>query len=77
MLGILDEILFKKEKLTQSEWHEIEKHPVIAKNLLSGVDLLKDAIDIPYSHHENWDGSGYPLGWRENPSLLQPVFFQL
>ena len=63
-LGILDEILLKKEKLTDSEWHEIEKHPVIAKDLLSGVNLLKDAIDIPFSHHENWDGSGYPQGLK-------------
>lgn len=63
-LGILDEILLKKGKLTDSEWHEIEKHPVIAKDLLSGVNLLKDAIEIPFSHHENWDGSGYPQGLK-------------
>ena len=63
-LGILDEILLKKGKLTDSDWHEIEKHPVIAKDLLSGVNLLKDAIEIPFSHHENWDGSGYPQGLK-------------
>jgi HD-GYP domain-containing protein (c-di-GMP phosphodiesterase class II) len=63
-LGILDEILLKKGKLTDTEWHEIEKHPVIAKDLLSGVNLLKDAIDIPFCHHENWDGSGYPQGLK-------------
>jgi HD-GYP domain-containing protein (c-di-GMP phosphodiesterase class II) len=63
-LGILDEILLKKGKLSDTEWHEIEKHPVIAKDLLSGVNLLKDAVDIPFSHHENWDGSGYPQGLK-------------
>jgi PAS domain S-box-containing protein len=63
-LGILDEILLKKGELSDTEWHEIERHPVIAKDLLSGVNLLKDAIDIPFSHHENWDGSGYPQGLR-------------
>jgi HD-GYP domain-containing protein (c-di-GMP phosphodiesterase class II) len=50
--------------LTDTEWHEIEKHPTIARDLLSGVNLLKDAIDIPFSHHENWDGSGYPQGLK-------------
>jgi len=63
-LGILDEILLKKGKLTDTEWHEIEKHPTIARDLLSGVNLLKDAIEIPFSHHENWDGSGYPQGLK-------------
>ena len=63
-LGILDEILLKKGELSETEWHEIEKHPAIAKDLLSGVNLLKDAIEIPFSHHENWDGSGYPQGLR-------------
>lgn len=74
-LGILDEILLKKGKLTDSEWHEIEKHPVIAKDLLSGVNLLKDAIEIPFSHHENWDGSGYPQGLKgETIPLAARIF---
>ncbi len=50
--------------MSETEWHEIERHPVIARDLLSGVTLLKDAIDIPFSHHENWDGSGYPQGLK-------------
>ena len=76
-LGILDEILLKKGELSETEWHEIEKHPVIAKDLLSGVNLLKDAIDIPFSHHENWDGSGYPQGLRGKRSPRQLASLRL
>ena len=76
-LGILDEILLKKGELSETEWHEIEKHPVIAKDLLSGVNLLKDAIDIPFSHHENWDGSGYPQGLKGKRSPRQLASLQL
>jgi PAS domain S-box-containing protein len=74
-LGILDEILLKKGKLTDTEWHEIEKHPKIARDLLSGVNLLKDAVEIPFSHHENWDGSGYPQGLKgESIPLAARIF---
>lgn len=41
---------------------EIRKHPVYAYELLSTTDVLRDVLDIPYCHHENWDGSGYPRG---------------
>jgi HD-GYP domain-containing protein (c-di-GMP phosphodiesterase class II) len=50
--------------LTDTEWHEIKKHPVIAKDLLSGVNLLKNTVEIPFTHHEKWDGSGYPQGLK-------------
>jgi HD-GYP domain-containing protein (c-di-GMP phosphodiesterase class II) len=39
-------------------------HPWYAYQMLSGVDFLRPALDIPYGHHERWDGSGYPRGLR-------------
>ena len=63
-IGIMDEILLKKGDLTEEDWKEIKRHPQIARDLLSNVKLLEDALDIPYSHHENWDGSGYPQGLK-------------
>jgi len=63
-LAIMDDILQKKGALTDDEWKEIKRHPDISRELLSNVKLLEDALDIPYSHHENWDGSGYPQGLK-------------
>ena len=40
----------------------MKRHPTIAKNLLSRLRFLRNAIDIPYYHHEKWDGTGYPTG---------------
>lgn len=61
-MGIPDSILLKPGPLTEEEWVIMRKHPVYAYNLLSKIDFLKPALDIPYSHHERWDGSGYPQG---------------
>ena len=61
-MGIPDNILLKPGPLTNDEWIIMRKHPVYAYNLLSNIDYLKPALDIPYSHHEWWDGSGYPQG---------------
>ena len=63
-IGIMDNILQKKGTLTEVEWVEIKRHPQIARDLLSNVKMLENAMDIPYCHHENWDGSGYPQGLK-------------
>jgi HD-GYP domain-containing protein (c-di-GMP phosphodiesterase class II) len=61
--------------LTDEEWAEIKRAPEISRELLSNVKLLQDAMDIPYSHHENWDGSGYPQGLQgENIPLPARIF---
>ena len=74
-IGIVDHILLKKGELTDEEWTEIRRHPQIARDLLHNVKLLDEAMDIPYSHHENWDGSGYPQGLRgEEIPLAARVF---
>jgi len=48
------------DKLTDEEWEVMRKHPLHAYELLSSITYLKPALDIPYTHHEKWDGSGYP-----------------
>lgn len=61
-LAISDEILHKAGALTATERALIEQHPTLAKNLLEPIAILKGALDIPYCHHERWDGRGYPRG---------------
>jgi HD-GYP domain-containing protein (c-di-GMP phosphodiesterase class II) len=61
-LGIPDSILLKPGKLTDDEWKIMKRHPVLARDMLSPIVYLRLAIDIPYSHHEKWDGTGYPQG---------------
>ncbi|NVN99147.1 MAG: HD domain-containing protein [Geobacteraceae bacterium] len=63
-MGIPDEILLKKETLTEAEWVIMRKHAVFAFEMLSPVRYLRTALDIPYAHHEKWDGTGYPLGLK-------------
>ncbi len=63
-MGIPDAILLKPEQLTPEEWATMRKHPIYAYNLLSGVEHLRFAIDIPLYHHEKWDGTGYPCGLK-------------
>ncbi len=63
-MGIPDSILLKPGPLTDEEWKVMRKHPVYAYEMLSRIDYLRPAIDIPYCHHEKWDGSGYPRGLK-------------
>ena len=63
-LGIPDQILLKTGRLTPEEWEIMRKHPQYAREMLEKIDYLLPALDIPYCHHEKWDGSGYPRGLR-------------
>ncbi|MBI1911607.1 MAG: HD domain-containing protein [Deltaproteobacteria bacterium] len=63
-MGIPDSILFKPGPLTEDEWKIMEKHPVYAYEMLQPIQYLRSALDIPYCHHEKWDGTGYPRGLR-------------
>ncbi|AEV16610.1 HD-hydrolase domain protein [Thermus sp. CCB_US3_UF1] len=63
-IGIPDAILRKPGPLTEEEWALMKKHPVYAYEWLSGIPFLKKALEIPYGHHERWDGSGYPRGLK-------------
>jgi PAS domain S-box-containing protein len=61
-VGIPDSILTKPGPLTEEEWQIMRQHPVYAYELLSPVEFLVEALNIPYCHHERWDGTGYPRG---------------
>jgi putative nucleotidyltransferase with HDIG domain len=65
-MAISDEILRKQGPLTAEERAIMQKHPVYAYEMLSPIEFLRPAIDIPYCHHEKWDGSGYPRGLRQD-----------
>ncbi len=53
----------------------MKRHPVYAYNMLDPIDYLKPALDIPYCHHERWDGSGYPRGLKGNDIPLPACIF--
>jgi len=61
-VGVPDAILLKPGPLDEDEWRVMRRHPVLAYELLSPIEHLRPALDIPYCHHEKWDGSGYPRG---------------
>lgn len=63
-LGVPDHVLFKPGPLTDDEWALMRKHPDYAYEMLLPISYLRPALDIPYCHHERWDGSGYPRGLR-------------
>jgi response regulator RpfG family c-di-GMP phosphodiesterase len=63
-IGIPDAILLKPGPLTPDEWKIMRRHPEIGKRLIENVPFLRGAIPIVFSHHEKWDGSGYPRGLR-------------
>lgn len=63
-MGIPDSILLKKGGLTAEERAIMQEHPNLAKRMLEDIEFLRPAIDIPYCHHEKWDGSGYPRGLK-------------
>ncbi len=63
-IGIPDSILLKPGPLSVEEWAEMRKHPTFAYELLAPIAYLRPALDIPYCHHERWDGTGYPRGLK-------------
>lgn len=63
-MGIPDRILLKPGPLTEEEWAIMRRHPVYAYEMLSPIAFLRPALDVPYCHHERWDGTGYPRGLK-------------
>jgi HD-GYP domain-containing protein (c-di-GMP phosphodiesterase class II) len=74
-MGIPDRILLKPGTLTDEEWEIMRRHPVYAYNLLSPIEYLRPALDIPYCHHEWWDGGGYPRGLKGHQIPLPARIF--
>ncbi len=74
-LGVPDAILLKTGALTEEEWTVMRMHPVYAYQWLSPIKFLESSLDIPYCHHEKWDGSGYPRGLKgEDIPLFARMF---
>ena len=63
-MGVPDKILLKEGPLDPDEWDIMRQHPVFAHEMLLPIDYLRRALDIPYCHHEKWDGTGYPRGLK-------------
>ena len=63
-MGIPDSILHKPDRLSEAEWEEMRRHPIYAYEMLASIPFLKPALEIPYCHHEKWDGTGYPRGLK-------------
>lgn len=61
-MGVPDSILLKPGQLTAEERETMSQHPTHAYNVIKAIPFLADSIDIPYCHHERWDGTGYPRG---------------
>ncbi len=74
-MGVPDGILLKPGPLTDEEWVVMRKHPVFAYEMLSPIRYLHAALDVPYCHHEKWDGTGYPRGLKgEQIPLVARIF---
>jgi putative nucleotidyltransferase with HDIG domain len=74
-MGVPDRILLKEGPLTDDEWTVMRQHPVYAHEMLRTIEYLRPALDIPYCHHEKWDGTGYPRGLKaEEIPLLARIF---
>jgi putative nucleotidyltransferase with HDIG domain len=76
-LAIPDAILVKPGKLDEAEMAHMRRHPEIGRELMEQVDFLRSAIDIPYAHHERWDGGGYPRGLRGDDIPLAARVFSI
>lgn len=63
-IAIADAILSKQGMLTKAEWEEIHRHPEIGYRIMSTANELADLADLVLSHHERWDGKGYPRGLK-------------
>jgi HD-GYP domain-containing protein (c-di-GMP phosphodiesterase class II) len=76
-LGIPDSILLKAGKLNDEEWEFMRQHPQLAYNMLYPIEYLRPAMDIPFCHHEKWDGTGYPRGLQGEQIPLAARLFAI
>ena len=76
-MGVPDTVLLKPGSLSEDEWTLMQKHPEYAREMLIDLPYFKDAIDIPFCHHEWWDGSGYPRGLKSTEIPLVARIFAI
>ena len=74
-MGVPDAILLKPGPLTDEEWIVMRLHPLFAYRWLSPITFLHQSLDIPYCHHEKWDGTGYPRGLQGEQIPLSARIF--
>jgi putative nucleotidyltransferase with HDIG domain len=76
-MGVPDRILLKEGSLTDDEWSIMRQHPVYAHDMLRSIPYLHPSLDIPYCHHEKWDGTGYPRGLKAGEIPLAARLFSI
>lgn len=76
-IGIPGSILKKGGPLSDAEWDVVRKHPTLAYELLAPIPFLKPALEIPFYHHERWDGNGYPNGLQGEQIPLTARIFSI
>ena len=76
-MGIPDSILFKTGPLFDEELQTMRLHPIYAYEMLLPIQFLRPALNIPYCHHEKWDGSGYPRGLKGEHIPLEARIFTI
>ena len=76
-IAVPDHILLKPDKLTDDEWHEMRKHPEAGYRIVKRIGFLKDAAEIVYAHHEQFNGAGYPRGIRKESIPLGARMFMV
>jgi HD-GYP domain-containing protein (c-di-GMP phosphodiesterase class II) len=76
-IAVSDQILLKPGKLTEQEWKEMRKHPEAGYRIVKRISFLKDAAEIVYAHHEQFDGSGYPCGIKNEAIPLGARMFMV
>jgi len=76
-MGISDSILLKPARLTEDEWVIMRTHPTLGKEMLESIEFLRNSLDIPWCHHEKWDGSGYPRGLKGTEIPLMARVFSV
>jgi response regulator RpfG family c-di-GMP phosphodiesterase len=74
-VAVPEAILMKPGPLTEDEWQIVRKHPEHAHQILAPIQFLLPALDIPFCHHEHWDGTGYPRGLRGDQIPLSARLF--
>jgi putative nucleotidyltransferase with HDIG domain len=74
-MAIPDSILRNTGPLNQDQWVTMRQHTTIAYNMLYNIEYLRPALEVVYSHHEKWDGSGYPRGLKEEEIPLSARIF--
>jgi response regulator RpfG family c-di-GMP phosphodiesterase len=77
MIGVSDTILLKNGKLSEEEWTEVKRHPLIGEEIVKGMELLEKAVELILYHHERFDGQGYPYGLQGEEIPLAARLFSV